>query len=298
MPKSVEIAEFAGKIALVAKRLNWSRLRLAQAVGIDKSLVARWMKGASLPTANSLMQLTQAVGREIAGFSAADWDRAPVEFARAVGLDPAAAAPSTAGAEPAGIAEDAMSIGLAEFANGFAHYAAMLSGFYWRYGVSPRNDGAILQRALRIWPDQTALRYETVSVDFPMRGYCWAHRSVINFIGQQPPHGIVAFGKVNASGSAQPRLLTGVFCGEIVSNERAVFATKAALQFVERLSGDPRVDERRWRELIEGNRRIGPEQDLRAMLGPELADFFALGEERDGAKPGRERLYVARPASP
>lgn len=60
MPKSVEIENFAAKLALLAKRLNWSRAKLAQQVGIDKSHVARWLNGYSRPTANNLMQLTTA----------------------------------------------------------------------------------------------------------------------------------------------------------------------------------------------------------------------------------------------
>lgn len=43
MPKSVDVEDFAVKLALVAKRLNWSRARLAQQVGVDKSLAARWL---------------------------------------------------------------------------------------------------------------------------------------------------------------------------------------------------------------------------------------------------------------
>ena len=50
MPKSVDIADFAAKIACVAKRLNWSRGQLAREVGIDKSLAARWLSGHSRPT--------------------------------------------------------------------------------------------------------------------------------------------------------------------------------------------------------------------------------------------------------
>jgi hypothetical protein len=45
MPKSVDVEDFAVKLALLAKRLNWSRAKLAQQVGVDKSLAARWLNG-------------------------------------------------------------------------------------------------------------------------------------------------------------------------------------------------------------------------------------------------------------
>ena len=63
MPKSVDVEDFAAKLALLTKRLNWSRAKLAQQVGVDKSLAARWLNGNSRPTGNSLMQLTTAVAQ-------------------------------------------------------------------------------------------------------------------------------------------------------------------------------------------------------------------------------------------
>jgi len=94
MPKSVDAEDFASKLALLAKRLNWSRAKLAQQVGVDKSLAARWLNGASRPTGNSLMQLTNAVAQAIDGFTAADWDLSPEQFSRRLVIE---AAPSPAG---------------------------------------------------------------------------------------------------------------------------------------------------------------------------------------------------------
>ena len=93
MPKSVDVEDFAVKLALLTKRLNWSRPKLAQQVGVDKSLAARWFNGSSRPSGNSLMQLTSAVAQAIDGFTAADWDLTPTQFSLRLGLGgPAAAA--------------------------------------------------------------------------------------------------------------------------------------------------------------------------------------------------------------
>jgi transcriptional regulator with XRE-family HTH domain len=91
MPKSADVEDFAAKLALLTKRLNWSRAKLAQQVGVDKSLTARWLNGNSRPTGNSLMQLTTAVAHAIENFTAADWDLAPEQFARRLGIEPLAA---------------------------------------------------------------------------------------------------------------------------------------------------------------------------------------------------------------
>src|SRR3954452_19538154 len=89
MPRSVDVEDFSAKLALVSKRLNWSRAKLAQQVGVDKSLAARWLNGNSRPTGNSLMLLTAAVAQMVDGFTAADWDLTPGQFARRLGIEAA-----------------------------------------------------------------------------------------------------------------------------------------------------------------------------------------------------------------
>lgn len=75
------IADFAMKFALVLKRLNLSRARLAQTIGVDKSVVSRWGSGVQLPSDHNLSLLTEAVARQRPGFERRDWDLAPAELA-------------------------------------------------------------------------------------------------------------------------------------------------------------------------------------------------------------------------
>ena len=80
------IADFAHKFGLVLKACNLSRGRLAQAVGIDKSVVSRWASGVQAPTDHNLTLLTEAVGRHRPGFTRADWELASPELATRLGL--------------------------------------------------------------------------------------------------------------------------------------------------------------------------------------------------------------------
>jgi TolB-like protein len=80
------IADFAHKFGLVLKACNLSRGRLAQTVGIDKSVVSRWASGVQVPTDHNLTLLTEAVGRHRRGFARADWDLASPAFALRLGL--------------------------------------------------------------------------------------------------------------------------------------------------------------------------------------------------------------------
>lgn len=81
------IADFAHKVGLVLKACNFSRGRLAQTVGIDKSVVSRWASGVQAPNDHNLTLLTEAVGRHRPGFARADWELPSRDFAARLGLD-------------------------------------------------------------------------------------------------------------------------------------------------------------------------------------------------------------------
>jgi transcriptional regulator with XRE-family HTH domain len=153
MPKSVDVEDFATKLALLAKRLNWSRAKLAQQVGVDKSLAARWLNGASRPTGNSLMQLTHAVAQAIDGFTAADWDLPAERFSERLGISYSAA--------PAGDRTPALRLALTGLRNpppartwGTA-YVGLWAGFYQSF----TNRGVARMTVAEFLIDTSGLRF-------------------------------------------------------------------------------------------------------------------------------------------
>jgi adenylate cyclase len=82
----VAIADFAHKLGLVLKACNLSRGRLAQTVGIDKSVVSRWASGGQAPNDHNLVLLTEAVGRYRPGFARTDWELDSPAFAARLGV--------------------------------------------------------------------------------------------------------------------------------------------------------------------------------------------------------------------
>lgn len=78
--------DFARKLDLVLKTLNLSRARLAQSVGVDKSVVSRWASGVTVPTDHNLSRLTEAVIRHKADFGRLDWDLEDDAFAVRLGI--------------------------------------------------------------------------------------------------------------------------------------------------------------------------------------------------------------------
>ncbi|MFL5298517.1 MAG: multiprotein-bridging factor 1 family protein [Phenylobacterium sp.] len=78
---------FGRKLELALKRLSMSRARLAADLGVDKSVVGRWVTGAVQPSGHNLSRLSALLAQRIPGFSALDWDRDVTGFAEVLGAD-------------------------------------------------------------------------------------------------------------------------------------------------------------------------------------------------------------------
>jgi transcriptional regulator with XRE-family HTH domain len=86
MPRSSEIDRFDEKLGLMRDRLSLSRVQLAQAAGVDKSVAARWISGRVRPGDQSIVRLTDLMRRQITGFCRSDWDLTVAEFATRLGM--------------------------------------------------------------------------------------------------------------------------------------------------------------------------------------------------------------------
>ena len=75
MPAMPDAIPFSEKLSLVLKALSMSRGRLASELGVDKSLVGRWVSGAVSPSSHNLENLTRLVASKRDGFTMLDWDR-------------------------------------------------------------------------------------------------------------------------------------------------------------------------------------------------------------------------------
>jgi hypothetical protein len=77
---------FSEHLTLVMKVLSISRGGLASALAIDKSLVSRWLSGATLPSDHNLARLTTYVARTIPHFTMLDWEADAAHMAARLGL--------------------------------------------------------------------------------------------------------------------------------------------------------------------------------------------------------------------
>lgn len=68
------VADLPAKMTMVLAGLSLSRVAVAHRLGVDKSVVGRWLAGTVHPSEHNLARLSQVVAEALPGFSLADWD--------------------------------------------------------------------------------------------------------------------------------------------------------------------------------------------------------------------------------
>lgn len=66
---------FSDQLLLVMKAIALSRSQLAADLGVDKSVISRWVSGATVPSGHNLARLTARIARDVPGFTMLDWEQ-------------------------------------------------------------------------------------------------------------------------------------------------------------------------------------------------------------------------------
>jgi len=82
------IADLPAKLDLLLKAMSLSRVGLAQKLGVDKSLVGRWLAGKVHPSEHNLARFAEIAAESLPGFRLADLHGASDALARKFGIDP------------------------------------------------------------------------------------------------------------------------------------------------------------------------------------------------------------------
>ena len=205
MPKSVDIEDFAAKLGLVIKRLDWGRAKLAQQVGIDKSLAGRWLNGESRPTAHSLVRLTAAVGQVITGLTSADWQLPLDRFALRIGAEPVApSAPNDS--EPRLTIAGLRYPPIAAWGE---PYLGLWAGFY----QSLANKGLVRLCVLHLFINELGLRCRAMEGGFEGEGPVIATRSHLQCLCEMGPlYDRLGYFMFNGVHTPKAALIDGLVC--------------------------------------------------------------------------------------
>ena len=274
-------AEFAKRLDLALKAVSFSRGQLAAELGIDKSLVSRWMSGANVPSSHNLARLTQFIAGRSAGFNMLDWDLSLPALAARLGVKSASGTVSAAG--PADRPHPSVSdvrvedirlidwiprVILEEAVVTTRLRGAGYEGFWksTRPANSPR--GAFLHDQIMISPGPNGLlRFRLAVIDMSFEGWILPIQTQLVTVAADPRTGVFLFGVFNAVLRDRPEVMDGLTLTWQRFQGGIPVAAGCMIERQGDLSYDLAIDEARFAELARQN-PVAPD----GSIPPEVRD--------------------------
>ncbi len=293
------VADLSAKLDMLLKASSLSRVALAQQVGVDKSLVGRWVKGSIHPGEHNLAKLTAVFQETFPMLTLADWYEEQAVLADRIGIAFRAGVPS--GPEMRANGPFAKIVEASE--SDIAFRAETYTGF-WRttrpsvlmptelfhdYGIFRLTDDGMIEVSM----EGSGLKFEGWM--FPMAGNLYVF--LFDPVGRTP---LIVLMK----GVTLPRAMSmdGILLLSALDPARTPAALPIVLERIGDLSGDREADDARLLEIIETKPEpLQPlsEEDLKSIayqnIGPEAAKHggrlfmssigaFSRGTTSDGLK--------------
>lgn len=291
VPRGPAIESFADKLRLAMGFANLSRAQLAQAVGVDKSIIARWLAGTLRPGDYTLTALTQALAGPVPGLRRADWDLSAAAFAARLGLPapilPSASVQAASPDRPLDVAASRMAGNFGAAARSYAgtwiYLAQVTRDPSWPLGIM--GWAALLRPA----PDGAAIEVHMGhAVDGHARGSLIALGSKLYIVVVQDARpDAVTFYTLNGVTTDRAMVLDGM----VMSRDRTTEAAATAYRTFFFRMGDATDDA----ALADARRRIAALNEIGLtplVPAPVMAAFTA--DEVSTASPSRIRLAAGR----
>ncbi len=231
--------DLAGRLKLALKVVNLSPGGLGLAVGVDKSVVSRWLSGKVMPNGHNMSRIAAEITRHRPGFSALMFEASSADFLAALGLAPTDAMPQGDGLLlPHGALDTARRETARRGAEYFGHYAM----YYWSFSFP----GRIARMALMLRPSERLIEARYGANDFEFRG--WAllmmNRLYIQFVEKR--YEAMAFLVTNSGQQPQTQRMTGMLMGP---SDRLMSPTASAVLMLREgdVTGDDARDEIEFR---------------------------------------------------
>jgi hypothetical protein len=200
---------FAAQLAQVMTDLNLSRVALARELGVDKSVVGRWLAGTNRPTGHNLTRLTAVVRQHWPHVTLAFWNSDP----DAANKPPLSRDTSHPGLRLTGLnAQQRPAVD--------ANYVGFWAGFYQSTG----NRGAAVLIAVHLFPAANGLRAEFTEGGVSGEGLAIALGPRLHLIAELIPlHDRLCLFVFNGVGRPDSLVMDGVYA--ISSGDAVACAT-------------------------------------------------------------------------
>ena len=263
---------FSARLALALKALSLSRGRLAADLGVDKSVVGRWVTGVAEPSGHNLSRLTTLIAERVPGFNALDWDRGLADFAQRLGADPGAV-PGLAPAQALASAGLPLPL-LDQIKATTARRGSAYEGFF--RSIRPFNlmPGRFLHDYGLLRVDEHGLLSVRMGAGGQqVEGWMFPLQNQLFCVACDLTSGALVFGIFNGAPTPKAQVVDGVILGAALDTGRTPTASIMMFERIAELSGDRAADDARFEELASRN-PVAPDEsisaDVRAHLAPDV----------------------------
>jgi transcriptional regulator with XRE-family HTH domain len=238
---------FAAKLELVLKSLSMSRARLAADVGVDKSVVGRWLSGAVEPSSHNLARLSELLSHRVPGFATLDWERDLAGLTARLGVN----RPWGPSGEPdvrrgGGLPMPFMGQILAMTASRGPAY----EGFFRSTRPFADRPGQYLHDHCMVRMDNTGLlRLNLATGGVFVDGWILPLQEQLFVIGTQFATGDLVFALLNSVRAPRVDVLDGLILSPVLDSSRTPTATAVVYERTGDLTGDREADEAHFTEL-------------------------------------------------
>ena len=272
---------FGPKLAMVLKALTLSNGRFAADLGVDKSVVGRWLSGAVKPSMHNLARLTAHIAARTPGFSMLDWDLDLADLQALVAGErgfprgaSAAGWASILGFPPANLLQEAAAI--------TALRGDAYEGFWRSTRLSNEFPGRFVHDQILIRKSANGLlQSRTGVIEMRFEGVTFPSQAQLVGMSADADSGVFIFSVFNGVLRHRADRLDGLCLTITRAGGGAAVAMASVMERVGDLSGDEAEDDARWEASIEMN-PLAPEgsvpQDIRDHLFRDVGPAaFAAG---------------------
>ena len=277
---------FGEKLGLALKVTNISRGRLAASVGVDKSVVSRWLSDAVRPSGHNLTLVTNVIRQETqTAFSLLTWELDYPDFARVIGapeivVQPQPAAKEADGAGPM-LPLQAISVSRAAV----PREGWVFPGLYVGYRNAYANNGIVIAQALLLRREGDRLTARFSDGLFSYRGEALLLRGQLFVVMEETTRLDELLSMVlNGVSAPMADVLDGLIMGVAADRTSTPSCTTIVWQRRADVTGDEAVDEAAWTECVAELAHVNRELRGREVMPPEFAPIVdnLVGVSRDG----------------
>lgn len=242
-------ARLGERLSLALKTINVSPAALGAAVGVDKSVVSRWLSGKVRPSGHNLTRIAVEIARHRPGFSTLALEGSDEEFRRALDLAVQGVASSVAQASPGDssvlpIPYDLVNASRNEVARRGDEYFGHYDVHYWSF----TQPGRIARLALMLRPAQGLIEARYGARGFEFRGWALLLQNRLYVQLAELRHDAMLYLVTNAGQQPRAALISGIILGpsdgNLMPTASGVILTRAG-EIEGRIDADDRAFEAR-----------------------------------------------------